>query len=291
MYRNSFTTISLSPSTDLTYNPSYTMTFGFRPWWWFTKSFYVRANLDVDREVTQSDVTTDAGEAWLRDLRLVTGLSSVFRIPKAKIDFSFDLVLTIPTSKVSLARTMVLGIGPGVRMSRSFKVLKGMVVGYSARVTGTFHRYTTSELASSRIRGCTGEVGGCDEFYNTGRRNAMVRVTHFADISFRFLKWLGLSIAVGQAVDWLYPLGSSPEEVSYQAQEPENKRWLTFFELVVAFQPWKMLEIGLGYTSVHPQRAPDSAYYVPFFNRYSAVYLDLKLKIDGLVARIKRSVK
>jgi len=291
VYRNSFSAVSLSGAAELTYNPYYAMTWSFRPWWWFTKSFYTRATLDVDREITQSDVTTYQGEALLRDLRLVAGLSNVLRIPKAKIDFSFDLVLTVPTSKASLARTMVLGVGPGTRMSRTFRVLKGLILGYTVRVTPTFHRYSTSERESSLIPGCSASAGSCDEFWNTGRRNAVVRLTHYADISLRFLKWLGVSVAVGQAIDWLYPLGDAAEEVTLQVEEPENKRYLTFFELTVALQPLKMLEVALGYSSVHPQRAPGGGYYVPFFNRYSAITLDLKLKIDGLVARIKRSVK
>jgi hypothetical protein len=211
--------------------------------------------------------------------------------PKVKIDLSFDLVLTAPTSKASLARTMVLGVGPGMRVSRTFKGLKGIILGYNVRVTPTFHRYTTAELASPLVPGCHGTMGGCDSFLNTGRRNAMVRVAHYGDFSVRFLKWLGASLAVGQAVDWLYPLGDASDAVSLALEEPENKRWLTFIELQVAFRPLKMLEIALGYTALHPQRRPDSRYYVPFFNRYSALYLDLKLKIDGLVERIKRSAK
>lgn len=291
VYKNSFSAISLSPAAELTYNPTYTMTFSFRPWWWFTKSLYVRASLDVDREITEADGTTKEGEAWVRDLRLVVGLSNILRIPKAKIDFSFSLVLTVPTSKISWARTMVLGIGPGVRVSRMFKVLKGLIIGYNVRAAPTFHRYTTSQTLDPRISGCSGTVGGCDSFYNTGLRNSMVRLTHYGDISVRFLKWMGVSLAIGQATDWLYPLSDS-EIATYQPEYiGEDRRWLTFLELQVAFQPLKMLEIAVGYSSVHPQLAPDGQRYVPFFNRYSAFYIDLKLKIDGLVARIQRSVK
>ncbi len=292
VYRNSFSAISLSDTAELSYNPYYAMTYSIRPWWWFTKKLYVRGALELDHEVTNADTTTQKGEAWLRDLMLSVGYANAFTIPKAKINFSFSLILTIPTSKASLAKTMVLGVGPGVRLTRSFKVLKGMMIGYNFRSTFKFHRYTTGERESPLITSCGGGLGGCDQFLNMGLRNSMVRLSHSADFSIRFLKWLGLSLAVGQAFDFLYPLGDEVLQTSTgESAEGENIRYLTFFEVVATFQPTKELEIGVGYTSVHPQRTPSSTYYVPFFNRYSAFYIDLKLRIDGLVDRIKRRGK
>jgi hypothetical protein len=47
------------------------------------------------------------------------------------------------------------------------------------------------------------------------------------------------------------------------------------------------LEVGLGYETVSPQLAPDSTYYNPFYNRYTTLYLDLRLEVDGLVAQIE----
>ena len=289
--RNSFSGVSLDPANDLTYNPYYGMTWSFRPWWWFTKSFYLRAQLDVDQELTNSDITTYDNEALLGDLQLAAGFSNVVMIPKVKIGISFDLILTFPTSKASQARTMVMGIGPGMRVSRSFKVLKGLSVGYGVRVTPTIHRYSTGELDTPLIPGCSVSSGGCDSALNTGLRNQVVRLTHYADFSVKFLSWFGMSLSVGQAIDWLNPLGDSPEDVSLKQAEPDNQRYLTFFDLQFAFKPHKTFEVALGYSALHPQLAPNSRYYVPFFNRYSAVYLDLKLKIDGLVAAIKRSVR
>jgi hypothetical protein len=290
VYRNTLSAVSLDRSTDLTYNPYYAMSWDFRFWWWFSKKFYVRARIGVEHELTESDVTSRANEPLLGDLVLASGFSNAVTIPKAKINISFDLLLTVPTSKASLTRTLVLGVGLGTRVSRSFKVLKGMSLGYNVRGTPKFHRYTTSELETPLIPGCSG-TSGCDSFLSSGRRNAMMRVSHYADFSVRILKWLGVSLAVGQAIDWLYPLGDSPEDVSLRNLEPQNRRFITFFDLSVAIRPSKTAEIVLGYSALHPQLAPDSEHYIPFFNRYSAFYLDFKLKIDGLVALVQRSVK
>jgi len=37
---------------------------------------------------------------------------------------------------------------------------------------------------------------------------------------------------------------------------------------------------------VNPQLRPDSGYEAPFINRYTTVYLDLTLHVDGLVSQI-----
>lgn len=289
--RNELSAVSLDPSADLTYNPYFAMSWSFRPWWWFTDKLYVRAQLDVTRELTQADDTTYADEALLQDIRLIGGGSGLYTIPYAKVLVSADLALTLPTSKASQARTLVLGIGPGVRLSRSFDVLGGLVVGYGLRVTPYLHRYATSERETPLIPGCGVQPGGCDPYLNTGLRNPAARLTQSADVSLRILDWLGAGLAVGHAVDWLRSIGGEPAAVSLQPQDAQDQRYLTFMELEVSFQPLDELEIGVGYSALHPQLAPDSSYYVPFFNRYSTLYVDLKLHVENLVSRIQRMVR
>jgi len=59
----------------------------------------------------------------------------------------------------------------------------------------------------------------------------------------------------------------------------------------VSFRPIDLLEVSVGYSALHPQLAPDSTYYAPFFNRYSIFFVDLKLQAEGLVSRIRRIVR
>jgi len=286
--RNALSAISLDRSAEQTYNPYFSMTWSFRPWWWFTDQLYVRAQLDVVHELTEADETTYEGEALLDDLYLVVGGAGLWTVPLVDVNLSADLVLTLPTSKASLTRTMVLGLGPGMRLSRSFALLGGVVVGYNLRVSPRFHRYTTSERETPLIPGCS--LSGCDPYLGTGVRNPAVRLTQSADASVRILDWLGASLVLGHAIDWLHGLGDAPE-VSYQPLQDQNRRFLTFLELAVSFRPLDLLEIEVGYSALHPQQAPDSSYYVPFFNRYSVFFLDLKLQGEGLVSRIRRIVR
>jgi len=287
--RNALSAITLAPDAEQTYNPYYAMTWSFRPWWWFKDWLYVRAQLDVIHELTEADETTYEGEALLDDLRLVVGGADLYTIPWVGVHVSTDLVLTLPTSKASLARTLVMGIGPGARLSRAFPVLRGLIVGYNLRVTPWLHRYTTAERESPLIPGCSAGPTGCDAYLTTGERNPTVRLTQAVDVSVRVLDWLAASLALGHAVDWIH--GLSEAEVSHEAVDDVGARYLTFLELDVSFRPIDLLEVSVGYSALHPQLAPDSTYYAPFFNRYSIFFVDLKLQAEGLVSRIRRIVR
>ena len=285
-YRNVVSLVTLDPSAELTWNPYYAMEWGFKPRWWLDDHWYVGARLDVARELTQSDDTTDAGEAWLGDLLLVTGASRIVTIPWVDIDVSADLILTTPTSKISQARTLALGIGPGVRLARSFDGGGEWQLGYHVRFSSFLHRMTTAELETPLVPSCTRSGNGCDSFLNTGVRNVQWRVQQGVDLSYEPLEWLTLSAAFEHIVDWLYPIESDDPRVSFGVDSPTDQRHASAFGFEVTFVPLPAMELGVGYETISPQLAPDSTYFNPFYNRYSTIYLDLRLEIDGLVAQL-----
>lgn len=288
--RNAVSAISLDPSAEQTYNPYYAMTWSLRPWWWFTDQYYIRANLDLVHELTEADDTTYQGELLLGDLGLTLGGSDLWTIPYIDVHLSASLVLTLPTSKASWARTLILGIGPGTRLSRSFALLEGLVLGYNLRVTPRLFRYTTSERETPLVPGCNTAGGsGCDAYLGTGVRNPALRLSQMVDASLRIVDWVGLSLVIGHAVDWLYSIGDS--DLLPPPGGGQDNRYLTFFELTASFRPLNLLEIGVGYSALHPQLAPDSTYYVPFFNRYSVLFVDLKLHAEDLISRIRRIMR
>jgi hypothetical protein len=286
VFRNSFSINSLDRSAELTYNPYYAMSWSFRPRWWFDDHVFVRAGIDITRELTEADETTYSGEAVIGDLALVGGISKFLSVPWVGIDFSADLVITMPTSKVSQSRTLNFGVGPGLRLSKTFNLLRALIIGYNLRVSLYSHRNTTSERETPLITGCMATEGGCDAFLNTGVRNPVLRLVQVADVTLVVLDWFGVGISFGHVIDWLYTFEDDDPRVSYQPQESTNQRYLSVFEVEAFFNPIDSLEIGVGYSTVNPQLAPDSTYYNPFYNRYSRVYIDLRLRIDGLVSQI-----
>ena len=286
VYRNVFSAISLDPSAELSYNPSYAMSFSFRPSWWFTDQLYVRANLEVVRELTEADATTYADEALLGDLVLTAGYTPVVTIPVVDIAVSADLALQIPTSKASQARTLALGIGPGVQLSRSFNLLGGLSVGYSLRATPLIHQTTTSELETPLIPGCSASGGGCAAYLHSGVRNAQFRLQQLFYVSARMLDWLSLSVTYGLWIDWLYPIDKDDPRISAETIEPQDQRYASVWEVEVLFSPIKPLKIGVGTSTLGPQLAPDSSYYNPFYNRYTTIFVDLHLDVAGLISQI-----
>ena len=214
------------------------------------------------------------------------GYAPVVTIPVVDIAVSADLALQVPTSKVSRARTLALGIGPGVRLSRSFDLLGGLSVGYSLRAQPLIHRTTTAELETPLIPGCSASNGGCDAYLHSGVRNAQFRLQQLFYVSARMLDWLSLSVTYGLWIDWLYPIDIEDPRISAETIEPQNRRYASVWEVEVLFSPMKALKIGVGTSTLGPQLAPDSSYYNPFYNRYTTIFVDLHLDVAGLISQI-----
>jgi hypothetical protein len=204
------------------------------------------------------------------------------------IAVSADLALQVPTSKVSQARTLALGIGPGVRLSRSFNLLSGLSVGYSIRAMPRIHQSTTAELETPLIPGCSASSGGCDAYLHSGLRNAQFRLQQLFYVSARMLDWLSVSVTYGLWIDWLYPIDIEDPRISAETIEPQNRRYASVWEVEVLFSPMKALKIGVGTSTLGPQLAPDSSYYNPFYNRYTTIFVDLHLDVAGLISQVSQ---
>ncbi len=288
-WRHALGTTTLDGSYQ-TFNPYYAMVFDFQPRWWFGDHLFVRAGLDVTRELTEADQTTYAGEALVGDLALAVGLSRFYTVPLVGVDLSADLTLVAPTSKVSQARTLALAIRPGIRLSRNFELLEGLGVGVNLRCGPALHRYTTSELETPLITGCSLASEGCAAYLNTGRRNPAWRLQSSLDAWLGILDWLAVSLVYGHRVEWLYPIDGADERVSFSPQAGTDQRHVSLFSAEITFMPMRSLELGLGYQSVSPQPAPDStSWYNPFYNPYSLVFVDLRLDVQGLISQITGS--
>lgn len=284
-YRNAVSVLSLQKDAELTYNPYYAMSLSIRPQWWITDVLYTHARFSITRELTDSDVTSQAGETWASDLAIRFGGSNFYTIPVVGLAFSADVDLIAPTSPVSQARTMQIGLAPGVGVRRDFDVLSGISIGYGFRASWYSHDSTTAQRDLPSIPGCAG-LGGCDEYLNTGLRNTEWRLTHNVFANFGFTDWFALSASLAVVTDTLYDAVQS-DQVSLVPQTPQDQRFLLSTDISMTFTPMKSLGITLGANTTNPQLAPDSSFRTPFFNRYTVVYLDLSLNIAGLVSQIR----
>jgi len=287
VYRNVATAISLDRGAELTYNPYYAMSLQASPRWWFGRALWVGADAGLSGEITNSDSTTREGEVLWDDVLVRGGASRYLRIPLVGIELSNGLDLIAPTSKLSRARSVYLGLRSSLGVSRTFPLLAGLTLFYNLQGTKFFNEYTTSSRKSPLIPGCSG--GACDPYLNSGLRNPEWRMVNLGGISMEFIGWLGASVSAGLVTDFLYRRGDAHPEVSYQPQEGQEQRYTMVYELELHARPLPSLGVGVGASTVNPLLKPGSTYEDPFINRYTTIYADLTFHVDGLVSRILNS--
>jgi hypothetical protein len=261
----------------LTYDPYYAMIFAFEPRWWLTDGIWIRAGLDVTRELTQANDTTYSGEAWVSDLSLAVGWSRFWTIPLVGIDLSADVLLVAPTSKASQARTLALAIRPSLRLARSFDLLGGLAIGTTLRGGPALHRYTTGQREAPLVPGCELSPSGCGEYLNTGQRNAKARFQQSFDVWLGVTDWLSVSAAYGYYIDWLYTLEAT-EGSDFTPQTATSERYYSMLNFELTARPLPALEVGFGFLAFAPQQRPDAP--------YSTLYVDLRLDVDGLISQL-----
>lgn len=288
-YVNTVSTLSFRRDAELTYNPYYAMTLALSPRYWFDDIFYMAGFFAMTGELTEADNTTYSHEVQFHDSILKGGAANFWTIPYAKIDLSFALSGVLPTSKQSRAHTVILGLKPEFTVSRRFDLLEGFSLNYQLGATKFFNQYTTAQRESPLIPNCVAGTGQCDSFLNTGVRNTEWRLVNSFAMSLDITKWLGVSVSGGIIIDWLYEIENSDDEsISWQAQEGTDKRYTMVFGAELYGRPVKPLIVALGLNTVNPQLTPDSEYETPFVNRYTAMYLDLRLDFQSLVTAFSR---
>lgn len=284
--RNSTSAISLDRGAQLTYDPLYSMTLGFDPRWQFTERLYARGHFDLSRELTRSNWTTDARQYIASDVTFGAGMSNIVTVPVAKIVLSAELSARLPTSLASRASTLQFGLEPTLRLSRSFEVLKGLQLGYSAAPYFAFHRYTTSELESPVIRSCAVGSVDCQRFLNAGDRNSPWGHTHIGSAGLQITPWFGLSGFGGVQIAHLYP-AATDDRVNHVPQAPQSTRFTNLFGVGASFQPAQSIGIDVGALTFNPQLAPNSKFYPLAFNRFTQFYVDLRFQPGTLVSQLR----
>lgn len=288
-WRNAMSALTLQKDAEPTYNPYYAMQLNTTARWWFDDTFFAGVDFGFEAELTDADYTTRSGELWWNDTYIRFGASRFLRIPVVDIDFSAGIDLIAPTSKVSQARTVYLGVRPSVTISRHFDVLGGIHLAYLFRATKYFNEYTTSKLNGPIVPGCTGGGTDCASLLQTGVRNPSWALTHLFLASFAFTDWVGVTGTVGLVSSYLYPLEGDDSRISTQTVTGTDERHTMVYEFELWTKPMESLGVAVGASTVNPQLAPDSTYQQPFFNRYTTFYVDLRLDVAGLVSQLTPS--
>ena len=284
-YRQTVTTKTFDKGYETTWNPYYGQTVVVAPMWWLGDSVRVSATALFTREFTESDSTTQSDETLMGDTNVRLGLPGLINLEAAGLTLGMDVAVTAPTSKTSQARTMIVGAAPGVSLSWRSHILSGLSVSLSTRMTRYFHEFTTSGREAPLIGSCGATTAGCGAFLNTGLRNTQWRLSHGLAVSIGLTEWLSISVSEVLSTDWLYSLdpGLLP---TLEPQDAQDQRYGSAFDVSVGIEAVRGLDMRLGMSTAGPQLAPDASYYNPFYNRYSAIYLDLVCDLDEVVGLV-----
>jgi hypothetical protein len=298
-YRNAVTALTLKKDADLTYNPYYEMSWSFHPQWWVGDVFNASLDFAISRELTEADETTYDDETMMSDITLTLAASKFVTIPVLEIGVSANVALIGPVSKASHAKTMLFGLRPGLSLSRNFDVLAGINLGYSFAISKYFYEATTAQNEEAAISNCA-TTGGCEEYQNTGLRNASWGLSNVFSLSIAFIEQLSLDASFGIKHSFLYEqsrrdadntwtdsTGTEYDQMSgWNPGDDTNIRYAMVYGLGLTVTPIQALGISLGAETGNPQLKADATYERPFFNRNTVVYLDLTLDVDGLVQQL-----
>lgn len=274
VYRNQVSVVSLDRSTDLTYDPLYLMSLSLRPQVDVGAGVYVRGELSVARELTESNWTTRADETYLGDTTLAAG-GTLWTVPVAEVALSGELGVRLATSKASRAQTLQASIDPSLRVSRRFDVLSGLTLGYGFGFGANFHGSTTAERAEPT-------VFAAPETANTGRRNAKWRLSHTGSVSLGLLDSVSVSFAAGLHSHRLYDAMDLTESEGLLPDDRESREYLSA-SAGLSYAPTAALGIGIGAATFHDQLASDGSQRQPLFNRFTNLYFDLRFTPGALL--------
>jgi hypothetical protein len=292
IYENSFTAISLDPSYEPDYNPSYVMSWGFSPRYYIWDQLYAGLGFSVDQELTNSDSTQSEYEPVLSDISLRIADSTIYTIPVVELKLGAALAFGFPTSKLSQARTLYFSMAPSLTIRRAFDVLGGLQLSYGFKYTKNFNKYTGMISEDSQFP-CPTDLADRTECFNMGTRNPSMSFTNSFEVSVYWIDRLYTSVSVGVINTLLYPvadaqvdtLGGTVDVAS--SSDNTDHRGAMSYGIEIGYDAWDFMSFAIGASTVNAQLMDDGSYRAPFFNRFSSIYFDIALSVDGLVQTIQ----
>jgi len=301
VYKNQFSAISLDKSAEPQYNPYYINSFSFLPRYYIKDDLSLRLRLDLEIELTTADDTDYAHEWVVSDLSLEFNYApSVLKIPLLDVAVNPSLRLYFPTSKASQARSMIMALGPGLAFRRQFALLKGnwlssIGLSYSFRAVKYFNEYTTRVLSDPDAISMGHANPSRSDFYSDPRRNTDWRFYNGFNLLLQVHEKVSFSASLFLINDLLYGLSELDMEdyvnvvgldKTIPASDVNSKMALwSVFDISYDALDWLWLSIGVS--TFHPQQAPDSTNYDPFFNRFTQVYFDITLPVDRVISKVQ----
>lgn len=279
-FREAATAISANKGYDLHYNPRVVSQLKLRPHWNFNEQVYLRGAFDLLSEHTQNDWTND--RLYVGDLSLNPGINDFYQIPVVGIDVGLEGTLILPTSKPSRGESLRAGTGLDVSLSRKFDLLSGLTVSYDAGVNKNWHAYTTSDPVGKLGACALGVSSACaSSQIGSGARNISWDTSHSVAVEVAPLHGFSGMAMLGGTYARLYPVSGNDDLVSYRYPNAANAYFFTSSVLEVRYAPVSLLTVAVGEsTLLANQLGTSGTYRTPFINRFTQLYLELRLNIE-----------
>ena len=283
--------VDLSPD----YTRSISRTLVLSPSFDVSERFSIAARLGVSQELTVTD-TTYPYEPMLDDLRLgVSGTLPGRTGAKGSLGASTGIDFAIPTSKASMAASLITAIEPWLRVALTAPLLDGLEFSYRITPSPRVHRYTTASLRQARP--CSPATGcSLGTTTDTGERNTALQLHHDIGLGLSALDdKLSVSGQLTLSYGLLYSKTASDRYDESILSDPANAggspiRLSSAFVFDVSYQLHPGVGLSVGLWTPGGMR-PDGGWYNPLGNRYSQIYLDVTLYPVALVQEGLRSLR
>lgn len=280
-------------SEELTYNPYYVHSLSLRPRWYFNDHVWGRLQFDMEQELTNADDTVTQNEVRVTGTSLDFNYSELALVDNltaaGRVTFGF------PTDQISQLRTMYLSTG--LRAALNYKVpsvLKGLSFDLAGGVTKYFNRYADGDV--DVLQYCSGSRGTAEACSSSGTMNPNFRLLWEASAIVQVLDRLAVTASFLIYNTWAYDVPDSEVHTLTgtadvaRSSDDTRLRALNRFTLDVTYDFTKYFGVSIGTDTYNGQLRPDSAYYNPFFNRFTNFYVDLNLTVDELVKAVSPGV-
>jgi hypothetical protein len=285
MYRHDVNVMSFDKSKDITYNPNYSMQYMIAPRYWLGDRFFLSTSLYIVQELTQPDDAKYKNELrWFDSSLLIGGILHRMDIGPIKTTLIGNTGIRLPLSIYSRAQSMRFGLPVGLSLNNSWKILQ---FGYGFGYLLNFYKYTTSQTDAPTIQNCVNIAYNCDQFSNTGIRNAKMQFTHSMFLNIIPNDKFAFSISATILQRILHD-SVGTDQVNYTPQKAQDSRYVISAMLEASYQVNDLLQIAVNTWAFNPQLAPDSTYYFPFFNRFTSIGIEFRFSPTSLRALQKR---
>ena len=133
-WTNNVTVRTFAPGAQLTYDPTFSMSFAVAPRWIFSPRFSIGARQTLDVELTNSSYTPESQDLEWGDLQF----DATFPLPwrPGGVSISPSIIARLPTSQLSRHQNRYFGPTARILFIKPFSVLDGLVTGLSLGYTG-----------------------------------------------------------------------------------------------------------------------------------------------------------